>query len=378
MKAQAAVTQITDPYRAGVALGEQLQALQPEVIFLFSSIHVAQSNELLQGIHDVLTCEPVLVGASGDGVFTAGGALQVGISALGLNSDGKTRWHLVSVSDAVAQPGLALRDALAQAKAWLGAKSAPLMFLFADLRVDAGELEKVLAEATEVPIIGGLAGDDNLMQGCALFANHEVVTGSLLLLVVEGEFNFSLTLGHRLSTIGHPGRVEAVDGKRLLQVAGRSAQEFVADQFGRTLGVSDLPTLALLDGNSDRIRRLRSVLPRFDADGALELYASVAVGDRVQMCVTRPEDLLADLRDHIAHLQQEQPLAALLVSCAGRKIALGAALNEEVTELEKIFPTLPLAGFPSFGEIAPLPLESGGYSRSLFHNMTFVLLLVTS
>jgi hypothetical protein len=34
-----------------------------------------------------------------------------------------------------------------------------------------------------------------------------------------------------------------------------------------------------------------------------------------------------------------------------------------------------LAGFPSFGEIAPLR-RRGGYTRNLFHNMTYVLLLL--
>ncbi len=40
-------------------------------------------------------------------------------------------------------------------------------------------------------------------------------------------------------------------------------------------------------------------------------------------------------------------------------------------------PSLALAGFPSLGEIAPLR-TADGYSPSLFHNMTYVLMLIGS
>lgn len=376
MKALSAATQITDPYRAGVALGEQLARLQPEVVFLFSSIHVAQSDELPQGLLDVLDCQPLVVGASGDGVFSSAGVSPSGVSALALNSEGVVRWQLISVADAVAQPANAMREALAQAQAWLAGKQAPLMWLFADLRVDAGELENVLATDAEAPVMGGLAGDDNLMRGCALFAGRQVVSDRLLLLVAEGELTFSLTLAHRLAPLGRAGRVDAVDGKRVLRIEGQTAQEFASAQYGRELGESDMPTLALLEGGAEGVSCLRSVLPHFEAGGALDLYASIAVGDRVQFCRVQPQALIDELTDKVTALKQEQPLAALLVSCAGRKNALGEALNEEVTQLQRAFPQLPLAGFPSFGELAPLPIEGGGYSRTLFHNMTYVLLLI--
>ena len=53
MRAASASTRITDPYRAGVVLGESLAELQPEVVFLFSSIHEAVP-ELLSGFYDGL------------------------------------------------------------------------------------------------------------------------------------------------------------------------------------------------------------------------------------------------------------------------------------------------------------------------------------
>jgi hypothetical protein len=379
VKAQAAVSRLTDPYRAGLALGEELNPVQPEVIFLFSSIHVGRSAELLQGLHDALDNESVVVvGGTGDGVFFGNQALHVGASALALNSEGRVRWHLIVVDGVIDQPAVAMREALAQAEQWLAGRHSPLMFMVADFRADASELEKVIGAETQTPIIGGMAGDDNRMLDCALFANQQVTNGKLLLLVVEGDLHFSLTLGQQVATLGEIGRVDAVEGRRLLRVDGISAQEFVARQYGRKVGGSDATTLALLDAESSEVRRLRSVIPRFEEDGGLELYGAVSVGDRVQLCLTRPDELIAEDHAIAKRLAKSRPLAALLVSCAGRKMTLGGALSEEVVSLAETFPGLPLTGFPSFGEIAPLPQSQGAFSRNLFHNMTYVLLLVTS
>jgi hypothetical protein len=47
MKALSASTQIPNAYRAGVYLGEQLRSLQPEVVFLVSSIDYSHSSDIL-------------------------------------------------------------------------------------------------------------------------------------------------------------------------------------------------------------------------------------------------------------------------------------------------------------------------------------------
>nr|WP_294249201.1 FIST C-terminal domain-containing protein [Propionivibrio sp.] len=68
--------------------------------------------------------------------------------------------------------------------------------------------------------------------------------------------------------------------------------------------------------------------------------------------------------------------AALVISCSGRKVLLGEQIKHETSALTEAFaPDLPLAGFTSFGEIAPLR-RADGYTRNLFHNMTYVLLVI--
>ena len=68
---------------------------------------------------------------------------------------------------------------------------------------------------------------------------------------------------------------------------------------------------------------------------------------------------------------------ALVISCAGRKWILGSKVKEET---ERLFSMLghkiPLAGYPSFGEIGPFRNPDNTYTDSFFHNETYILLFI--
>ena len=98
----------------------------------------------------------------------------------------------------------------------------------------------------------------------------------------------------------------------------------------------------------------------------------------MRVCLAHPEDMVAEVRAiaEAASASGRVPVAALVVSCSGRKAVLGTHIGHEISALTEAFVAgLPLAGFPSLGEIAPLQ-GANGYTRNLFHNMTYVLLLI--
>ncbi len=70
MEALSVSTQIPDAYRAGVYLGEHLAALNPEVVFLFTSIDYGHNSDILAGLQDSLN-QPncIIIGNSGDGFY---------------------------------------------------------------------------------------------------------------------------------------------------------------------------------------------------------------------------------------------------------------------------------------------------------------------
>ena len=379
MQAISSSTVITDPYRAGIALGESLASMTPEVVFLFSSVHYSVP-ELLEGFHDALECDDVIVvGNSGNGFYETTGAYDHGAAVLGLNSGGQVRWRLEHV-DGLHED---LESKVEKLMASLSEKGETpcLGFLVSDFRVDASRIEAVLRETVGFPVVGGLAADDFQMQSSYLYVNREVISDALVVLAAYGNLRFSIRVANSLQAIGRRGLIESAEGAEVHRIDGLSAMDFIKRETGKPVLQADWGVLSLLvqDPEVAEEMRQRSIVPDLlDGLGSLGLFGGIARGHSVQVCLARPEEMVAEVRGiaKAASASGRMPVAALVVSCSGRKAVLGSQIGHEVSALTEDFaPGLPLAGFPSLGEIAPLR-AGNGYTRNLFHNMTYVLLLI--
>jgi hypothetical protein len=71
---------------------------------------------------------------------------------------------------------------------------------------------------------------------------------------------------------------------------------------------------------------------------------------------------------------EKNPKVAIVVRCVGRKLVMNQRVEEEVEQVrECIGERIPMAGFYSYGEIAPV---NGGASCEL-HNQTMTLTLIS-
>ena len=382
MDAQSAYTLQSDPYRAGVELGEALAAITPEVIFLFSTVHYDNPAELLEGLYDTLANDQlVVIGNSGDGYYESHTNSDIGAAALGINSGGTITWAVASAEGVNHDPEGTTRRALANLHQAMGNKSPNLMFLASHFSADASRIEAVIQQEVKVPMIGGFAADDNRMQSCFLFVNRRVIEDGVVLLGAGGPLAFAIRVGNSLAPVGRPGRVEDAEGTNIRCVDGVSAMDFIERETGKPVLQTDrgIVSLTIIDPDQPNVRRLRSIVPDFSTDaGHLGLYGGIETGKTIQVCLARPDDLINEVHA-IAEAATQldfQPKAAVIVSCGGRKQLLGDKIHHETAALNAAFADqLPLVGFPSFGEIGPLQ-SADGYSRNLFHNMTYVLLLL--
>lgn len=381
MRALSANTSVADPYRAGIALGEALRPVSPEVVFLFAS-HQYASAELLEGLHDALDDERVVVaGCSGDGVYETSRVAHVGAAALALNTDGKARFLATHSAGLGADTEGCTERCLAQLRELAGGATPAFLFMASDFRADSTKVEAALQRATDVPVVGGFAADDNSLKRCFVAVGRELLEDALVLVGAYGDIAFEIAVGNTVRSVGRAGVIDEADGVEIRRIDGLGATDFVERETGKPALQADrgIVSLSVLDPATPSLRRLRSVIPSSEPNGrSLGLYGSIAAGQTVQVCVAEPDDLV---REAYAMAEQAraasfEPAAALLVSCAGRKWLLGSRIEHEVTALTAAFPHgLPLAGFPSFAEFAPLK-QDGRYTRTFAHNMTFVLLLL--
>ena len=379
MRASSAFTCQSDPYRAGLELGEALATVAPEVVFLFSSVGYGKNADLVEGLNDALDNPSLIViGNSGDGVYQTRHATDMGAAALGINSEGSARWYLVS------EPGIKAAPALTTRRAWQRlAKQGliDLVFMVSDFRTDASQIETILSEEVPIPVVGGLAADDNRMHYSFVYANREVLRDAVVMLGCHGTFAFDIAVGNSLQPVGQPGQINASDGTCIHRIDGMPAMDFIERETGKPVLQSDrgIVSLTIVNPDAPAEKRLRSIVPDFSTDaGHLGLYGGIENGKLVQVCLASPEQLLQEVQAiaERARTATFEPKAAIIVSCGGRKHMLGPRIEHEVSALSAAFPKqLPLVGFPSFGEIAPLKNDTG-YTRNLFHNMTYVLLLL--
>ncbi|NRF69606.1 FIST C-terminal domain-containing protein [Aquincola sp. S2] len=385
MRSKSASSTNPDPYRAALAIGESLAEIAPEVVFLHTTVHYSDWHEFIEGLYDGLGHRDVrLVGASGDGIHEAGRTVDVGAAALGLNSGGQVRWHVAFARGVKNDPEATVRAALATLADKLGGRTPALYYFISDFDTDASRIETVLRDEVSVPVVGGMAGDDNdRMDHCSLFADGERLDDAVVMLAAEGALDFRVHIGNSIRPVGRPGRVQAAEGKVVHRIDGVDATEFVTRESGKPFLRADqgIVTLAVLNTAGPGEKRLRAVAKdRGEAAGSLALHGGIHTDDDVQVCVSSPQDLLHEVQTLAAGAAADgfDPAAALVITCAGRKWLVGGNIRYEVDAVFGAFGrTLPLAGFASFGEIGPLR-HDGQYTRNLFHNMTFVLLLIGS
>lgn len=383
MKAESCFSMNMDPYRAGIELGEGLVDIRPEVIFLFPTIHYNGSREMAEGIYDVLESDnAVLIGATGDGFYERSKVADVGVAALGIDSAGSVGWRVVHEPGAWSAPYETTRRCMARLNESCKSPGPMLYFLVSDFRTDAGEIAKALRQTAAGPVVGGLAGDDSSRKRCFLHANRETLTDSLAILAMDGAFAYDIRIANKLRPIGKPGKITEYDGRTVRTIDHLPATDFMERELGRPLDDvnRDHLTLKLMDMENRAERRIRSLLLPVDGwrDRGVELFGSVRPGDHAQVHLASPDSLIEDVRDVGGELGglPFDPVAALMVSCLGRKNVLADDIENEAREILGGCPTLEaLAGFPSYGEFGPAR-TGDGYTRHLFHNKSLVLLLI--
>ena len=111
-------------------------------------------------------------------------------------------------------------------------------------------------------------------------------------------------------------------------------------------------------------------------DGAITFAGDVPEGSLVQATTASTADVLEaaelSLRAAKDDFGDRAPAAAVVISCAARKQLLGTNTQKEYELLKQHVGDVPVIGFYSYGEIAPLC----GRNTASFHNETMVTVLL--
>lgn len=230
-----------------------------------------------------------------------------------------------------------------------------------------------------VPVSGGLAGDGGAFVSTLTLGPDGVAADTV---VAVGFHGSALRLGHGSfggwQPFGPPRKVTRADGNILYELDGQPALSLYKDYLGEY--ARDLPASGLLfpfemlDADHRSIGLIRTILGVDETSGALILAGDIDEHGFLRLMHASTEGLVDGAE--IAARRARDGLGggagglAVLVSCVGRKLVMGDAVDEEVEAVAHVLGRqVPLAGFYSYGEIAPFSTTT----QCMLHNQTMTV-----
>ncbi len=245
--------------------------------------------------------------------------------------------------------------------------------------VNGSELTRALASITNENnvVTGGLAGDGPNFQSTLVGLNEAPQEGNV---VAVGFYGDCLTIGHAARGGWDPFGPERLVTKSkdnvLYELDGQSALDLYKKYLGEL--ADELPGSALLFPLSVKINGtdplVRTVLSVDEDAKSMTFAGDIPEGSIARMMKSNFERLIDGASEaagiSMSDFGSFDPDLALLISCAGRKFALGSRVEEEVERVREILgKDTVVAGFYSYGEISPVVKST----KCELHNQTMTI-----
>ena len=215
----------------------------------------------------------------------------------------------------------------------------------------------------DVPITGGLAGDKGAFVRTWTIGDQGISDRAIVAVGLCGE---SLKVAHGSfggwEAFGPARKVTRCAGNVLFELDGEPALEIYKRYLGEY--AKDLPAsgllfpFAMLDRDLSEVGLIRTILGVDDESGSLTLAGEILEGSYLKL-MHASTDALVDGAEHAASavmsmMTSSAPTLAILVSCVGRKLAMGDRTDEEIEAVAAVLGTSTVrTGFYSYGEISP-------------------------
>lgn len=381
---------IDESYEAGLEIGDQvlskldLKANSTGILFCYIDFDFA---ELLRGINEKLDI-PIIgcttaTEANNQGYFEESASLMV------ITAD-DVEFGLGIGKDLSKNSENAVDEAFTSASGMLEDNNPKLALTFPDAfqNLSAERILRLLEKkiGKDVPVVGGLPGDNFQMEQTYQFYNQSVYSDSIPLLLMSGNIEPLVITRSGWIPVGKKLTATKVEGNVLYEINHQPALEYfknyVSDieDYGITLPTS--AALAILDESlgdeAGQYFVIRAPFSYNEEDGSVIYNGDIPQNALMQFARGSREDILAGANEAIATINQksmERELSTLLCfSCGGRKLLLGLDTKKEVEViLKEVSSQCAVNGFFTYGEIGPIDNSLEKLNKNRFHNATLVL-----
>ncbi|MFH1562095.1 MAG: FIST N-terminal domain-containing protein [Nitrospirota bacterium] len=358
-----------------------------DAVFVFSAVKYDQ-EKMLEGVHSIIKNVP-LVGCSTDGEITTDGYKEDSVSLMVLNSD-ELSFSMGYGFEANIDARKTGQDTAQMAlDKRVDEKQPAIFFLFGDgVKANGAELVRgaqvVLGE--EFHIVGGLAGDGFKFEKTYQYYDNQVMTNGAVGLLISGNVNAATGVEHGWTFIGRGRKVTKAVGNVVYELDGESVFKIYEDYLGER--ADELPGVAfefpfgVIDENNHQYLRCPVGVDR--EAGTVTFAGEVPVGATVKMTTGTTVEAIKAAREASEYAlsklsKNTTPAAIFVFDCCARKKVFGRRTQHEIDAIAGILgENVPLIGFYTYGEIAPVKEEKEGkiVEHSVFHNLTDAIVVI--
>jgi hypothetical protein len=264
----------------------------------------------------------------------------------------------------------------------------PLILLHTSPGLEEVMLAGIEAEfGTTVPVVGGSAADDGVTGEWQLcWDEGESQQGAVLaVLYPDCQLAFQFHSGY-VPTERH-GTITALDGREVLTIDHEPAARVYARwterkmpwRVGPILKEATLSPLARQVGTLDDMPYYKLSHPEAVTEReGLRLFTETRLGERLQLMYSSQEGLLQRSLNAV-RIEPEygmagglQPFGALVVFCAGCRLALGEGLNDVVDQFRSQLGEIPFITPFTFGEQGRLPHGELAHGNLMVSSVIFL------
>jgi len=389
---QCAVAQSSDPdpqlaiAEIASQVSSKLGPARPDLVIGFASVAYEQERtaallkEKFQG--------SIVTGCSDAGGITAEGPVAQGIAVLAVRSE-RMKFTLglgENIGKNIRQAGIGLGNDILQK----GGHPSLLISLADGLAGNGADLIRGIQArlGKDFPIVGGSAGDDFLFKKTFEYFEGKALTGAVIGIGISGDFKFGIGVRHGWVPIGVQMKATRSKGAVISKIDNKPAVSVYEDYFGeqKALKLREEPLarlaitypLGIKTNKSDEylIRDPISV----DEDGAITCAAEIPEGSDIRLMIGSKEDAIEAARQAarqaVSQMAGKEVKLAMIFNCIARYKLLGRDAKKEIDAIREVVgERVPLFGFYTYGEHAPLPSELHG-GPTVFHNETAVILTI--
>ena len=379
-----------DATKAGAEAAKQALSQtgnKADLVIVFSTVAYDQ-EKMLEGVRSI-SKEIPLVGCSDSGEITTEGPVSKYVAVMAISAD-KMKFT-IGVGKGV---GADSHKAGAQVAKDVEKKAEEDISLFVMLPEGLlGNGSAIVRGVQEVlgknfPIMGGSAGDDFAFKKTYQYYNDQVLTDAVVGVGLSGEVSWGVGVRHGWEPIGLPMKVTKAEGAKLIEVNNRPALSIYEDYFGKKAEelikepiarmAYTYPLGMSVEGSPELL--IRDVVIA-NEKGEITCAAEIPEGSEIRLMLGDFDKAIQAAKEAaegaLAQLEGAKPKVIFVFDCMARCKLLGPRIGEEIIAIQEVLgKEVPLIGFYTYGEQAPLGGVIGPECFSVFHNETMALMVL--